>query len=126
MASELLLNTGKQGIDKSPVIRSLDLVLSGSGHSGMLTSNTTEHWKAVRKGVAPAFSTANIRCRAAATLALSTYCIFVDDQQARLLGEGSDAKQGHHDSSTVHENASSPAHETAGRDSSRRLWWWTS
>ncbi len=73
MASELLLNTGKEGIDKSPVIRSLDLVLSGSGHSGMLTSNTTEHWKAVRKGVAPAFSTANIRCHAAAKLALSTY-----------------------------------------------------
>lgn len=62
LASELLLGTGKDGIDKSPVIRSLDLVLSGTGHSGMLTSNTTDHWKAVRKGVAPAFSTANIRC----------------------------------------------------------------
>ena len=28
----------------------------------LLTGNTDEHWRAVRKGVAPAFSAANMRC----------------------------------------------------------------
>lgn len=28
----------------------------------LLTGNTNEHWQAVRKGIAPAFSVANMRC----------------------------------------------------------------
>jgi cytochrome P450 len=60
IASEVLLNV--PGIQKSDIVKVLDLVLSGSGHSSLLTASTNAHWQAVRKAVAPAFSTANIRC----------------------------------------------------------------
>lgn len=64
IASEVLLN--RPGIQKSDVVKALDLVLSGSGHSSLLTSSTNAHWQAVRKAVAPAFSTSSIRyCRKA-------------------------------------------------------------
>ena len=32
------------------------------GGQNMLTGHTNEHWKAVRKAVAPAFSAGNMRC----------------------------------------------------------------
>lgn len=67
IASEVLLN--RPGIQKSDVVKALDLVLSGSGHSGLLTASTNAHWQAVRKAVAPAFSTASIRCRSLVTSA---------------------------------------------------------
>ena len=60
IASEVMLNV--PGIQKSDIVKVLDLVLSGSGHSSLLTASTNAHWQAVRKAVAPAFSTANIRC----------------------------------------------------------------
>lgn len=68
IASEVLLN--RPGIQKSDVVKALDLVLSGSGHSSLLTASTNAHWQAVRKAVAPAFSTANIR----SCLKASCYC----------------------------------------------------
>jgi cytochrome P450 len=59
IASEVLLNT--PGIQKSDIVKALDLVLSARGHSSLLTASTNAHWQAVRKAVAPAFSTASIR-----------------------------------------------------------------
>lgn len=53
----------------------------------LLTGNTDEHWRAVRKGVAPAFSAANMRCAPclawAAAWAVASACV---DSTALLHG----------------------------------------
>ncbi len=44
------------------------------GGTNMLTGHTDEHWKAVRKAVAPAFSAGNIRCAPCFSFLLHVTC----------------------------------------------------
>ena len=63
VAHEILMGTGKlEGLDKAVnTLSTLDLVLSSTSHPGLLTSGTNNLWRLVRKSVAPAFNTSNIR-----------------------------------------------------------------
>ena len=58
---EGLWASSKQADQRISCLHSCHLVVQFLGGTNMLTGHTDEHWKTVRKAVAPAFSAGNMR-----------------------------------------------------------------
>jgi hypothetical protein len=59
---DLLVYCIQSGLDTFFAAESCTFYPQFLGGTNMLTGHTDEHWKAVRKAVAPAFSAGNMRC----------------------------------------------------------------